>query len=240
MSLFRVAVPFCVLASILVSIATVPARAADLWGPTSSSTKDAPYVAPFSWTGLYLGANAGWTFGNADDTYDVGTPAATTFGINADGFSGGLHGGYNIQTGNLVVGIEGDFSWTDADGTKFCSNAVCLGTGTRPTLEINSIWSVRGRIGYAAGPTLWFATAGLAYADVDVRDPVQGGSDGKTHRGFIVGGGLERAINPNLRLRAEYLYANFEDKDYALVTTPDRFDLDTHTVRVGVSWSFGQ
>jgi opacity protein-like surface antigen len=60
-------------------------------------------------------------------------------------------------------------------------------------------------------------TAGVAFADVKVTDPLQGGADSKNHTGLTVGGGLEWAATRNLSVRAEYLFTYYNDRNYALV-----------------------
>ena len=99
------------------------AVAADL----PSTKGPAPFVAPpvFTWTGFYVGLNAGGQFGTSNARLVV--PAivngvanninatATTIAVGAGngsidptGFTGGLTVGYNWQMNSLVFGVEGD------------------------------------------------------------------------------------------------------------------------------------
>jgi outer membrane immunogenic protein len=95
-----------------------PAFAADLL-----NVKAAPWYAPaptFSWTGFYLGANAGVSAGtfNTSDRFGVyGTGDQDT--AASKGFSGGGQLGYNYQLpgSNVVVGIEADFQGSTLQGT---------------------------------------------------------------------------------------------------------------------------
>ncbi len=105
--------------------------------------------------------------------------------------------------------------------------------------------TVRGRVGYAAGPTLLYFTGGLAFADVDysVSGTGPGGafamSSDKIETGYTLGGGLEWAFAPNWSLKSEYLYVDLGDET---VTSPggvsSTTDLDFHTVRVGLNYHF--
>src|SRR5258708_23951748 len=64
-------------------------------------------VAPYSWTGFYIGANIGGWNTRAD--YSGGLVGS----VSRSSVLGGFYGGYNYQFGNLVVGTEGSFYLTD-------------------------------------------------------------------------------------------------------------------------------
>ena len=115
-----------------------PAMAADMYA--SSSLKDAPVVAApiTTWTGFYLGGNAGGGWATLDSD-------------NNTAFVGGGQIGYNYQTGQFVFGVESDIDvWVS---TK-------AGANTDPLLA-----DVTGRLGYAMGPVLLYAKGGWAYLD---------------------------------------------------------------------------
>jgi opacity protein-like surface antigen len=76
-----------------------------------------PPVVAFSWSGFYVGANAGYAWGKSDVTASAAGPPAGfnaafqnyfntngTFGLNPKGFVGGAQAGFNYQTGMLVYG----------------------------------------------------------------------------------------------------------------------------------------
>ncbi len=106
-------------------------RAADL----APITK-APAAAVYSWTGFYLGANAGYGWASNTDRITAVNDAAglianssiaTSLPIDADGFVGGGQIGYNWQISPLwVVGLESDIAWTDLDGTYRCQARMTL------------------------------------------------------------------------------------------------------------------
>jgi outer membrane immunogenic protein len=119
----------------------LPASAADLARPITKG----PIAAPppvFSWSGCYVGANAGWIGGrdkflltpsgnylnpagaaappNAAGTGLLGSDIAIVtdaFRGTDDGFAGGGQVGCNWQTGFLVLGAEADFNGTSLDRT---------------------------------------------------------------------------------------------------------------------------
>ena len=87
------------------------ATAADL--PVRVSPPTVPpvaYVQPiYNWSGFYVGGHIGGGF--ADSSWsDPFTGANNAF--NKLGFLGGGQVGANIQFNALVLGVEGDFSWT--------------------------------------------------------------------------------------------------------------------------------
>jgi opacity protein-like surface antigen len=106
------------------------AFAADL--PTRKGPPIAPvYVPPpFTWTGFYVGVNAGgaWTNGNNNNNNfgfpfvgavpfgGTSIPFATSGSSNRSGFIGGGQVGYNYQFGigsGFVLGGEADIDWAN-------------------------------------------------------------------------------------------------------------------------------
>ena len=99
------------------------AFAADVYA--HGGMKDAPveYIPPVSWSGFYLGVNAGYAWG----TSDMHVPAADT-SLSLD-TNGGIYGGqigYNYQIDNWVLGAEVSFSGSNADGSATCPTSSSL------------------------------------------------------------------------------------------------------------------
>ncbi|MGT2465138.1 outer membrane protein [Mesorhizobium atlanticum] len=61
---------------------------------------------PCSWTGLYVGANAGGAFGKVDGDF-TGILGSADIG----NFTGGALVGANYQYGQWVFGVEGDINY---------------------------------------------------------------------------------------------------------------------------------
>jgi outer membrane immunogenic protein len=154
-----------------------------------------PPVPVYSWTGFYVGGNAGYSWGNvASDFKDPGLAAGFGFGVpgtlpssypvtlNPNGFIGGGQFGYNWQVGpRWVVGIEGDLQGSDErSGTRFVNNYVCdiegfFGCTLSQTRDAKIDWfgTVRGRAGWLVTPTIWlYGTGGLAFGGVSVSGTV--------------------------------------------------------------------
>ena len=97
------------------------AQAADL--PTRKEAPAPVFVPPpFTWTGFYIGLNAGavWGSGSVSSTlFASGFPVLESewpggnLGGSQTGFIGGGQAGYNWQTGSFVLGVETDFDGTD-------------------------------------------------------------------------------------------------------------------------------
>ena len=207
-----------------------PALAADF--PVKAPKYVAPIVAPYSWTGFYVGGNVGYGWGNGDLTYNesafgsFGLPTSISGSHNLDGVIGGLQAGYNWQFDNRwVAGLETDFQWSGQKVSSTFSNNYTINTeggNISGNLSSKLLWfgTVRGRLGVLATPAiLVYATGGLAYGRVEasgsISDTFLGSTaaswnfnSSTTKTGWTVGGGVEGAI-PNTRewtWKVEYLY----------------------------------
>ena len=128
----------------LAALSTVSAFAADL---PSRKSAEAPAFAPplFTWTGFYVGLNAGAAFGNSSNSNGLSPsgnflnpglfPAANvaplgllgTGGSNNNArFAGGGQIGYNYQVGQLVFGIEADLDFITRGSRGNGNGAVVL------------------------------------------------------------------------------------------------------------------
>jgi outer membrane immunogenic protein len=107
---------------------------------------------------------------------------------------------------------------------------------------MNWFSTVRGRVGFASGPWLLYATGGLAIADVNNRvsfvdEPSFRDSD--TLTGYAVGGGLEWKFAQNWSAKAEYLYLGLGDSTLQNADGDTlRVNNDVQTVRVGLNYHF--
>src|SRR5438552_1372233 len=179
-----------------VIVSSGAADAADL--AARPYTKAAPPIvaAVYDWTGFYVGANLGWSFGRSrTDVTVAGVPFSST-SQRMDGILGGLQAGYNWQSGRAVFGLETDIQATAQKGSSSLGqfipgtagilcvleidviNPTCLpGTGIPGIPAITGIvtyqnklpWfgSFRGRLGFTpADRWLLYVTGGLAYGEV--------------------------------------------------------------------------
>jgi outer membrane immunogenic protein len=125
----RFALAFSVFAS-----TAVTAFAADL--PPRMVTKAMAPAVVYDWTGLYAGANLGWSFGRSNTDYTI---AGLPFGSTAqrmDGILGGLQAGYNWQHVRGIFGLEADIQATGQTGGSRLIDAI---PGTPGTPDIPAV-----------------------------------------------------------------------------------------------------
>jgi outer membrane immunogenic protein len=137
------------------------------------------------WSGVYIGANAGWhqTDTNVTRGFAVthttvpANPVDTFPTANADystssSWAAGGQVGLNKQVGHFVFGVEGDMDAVGGRGQQFSSYLLTAppSPGGRVTIEhaTRPDWTstVRARAGYAMGPVLFYGTGGLAIAQI--------------------------------------------------------------------------
>jgi outer membrane immunogenic protein len=257
------------------AMSALPALGADLYG---YGAKDAPMdVMPSFWSGFYLGVNGGYAWGaaasqlsaSAIENGDLAGGTATKGYWSNGGFGGGQFG-YNLQRHNLVFGFETDIQGAGirgkgaAEAVSLTDQAVTSDAGAKSNLD----WfgTLRGRVGYAFGSTLVYATAGLAYGEV--RDsltlsvtsnnalPTQnapGASKDLTTAGYVVGGGVETSITPSWSVKAEYQFIDLgssrlstsKDIPWGVSATDSgsasaKFDHSYNTIRFGLNYKFNQ
>jgi outer membrane immunogenic protein len=198
------------------------------------------YVPPppiFTWTGFYVGIEAGDQFGRSSTGIIAGPGAQPTYFPN--GFVGGGYAGYNYQINQFVVGIEGN-----VDGSTYNGSAVDGVTGALRSTREPVDGSVRGRIGYAWDRVLFFGTGGVAIADIRNQTSLGGLTDqfniGRV--GWTAGGGIEYAIDNNWAIRGEYLYSDYGHiTEFEATTTGDtirKHETDNKAM-IGLSYKFG-
>ena len=125
-------------------------------------------------------------------------------------FVGGVHLGYNWQKhGPWVFGIEGDVDFAD---------------------DVDYVATIRGRLGFAAGNTLFYGTAGAAFLGAE-----DSFGDDDTLEGWVAGLGLEHKFTQNVSAGLEGLYYNYGEIDGA----GSDEDLDTWTVRARLTYHLG-
>jgi outer membrane immunogenic protein len=220
---------------------TGAAHAADLGGVPYRSLKDEPVYAPtFSWTGFYIGATAGYAWG--DSRFNDGE-TSNPFDIDGGVFGGTI--GYNLQFHrNWVAGIEADISngpsGSFGPGNLGQPNGTGWGCGSGPcTTDVDWFGTLRGRLGFSADRLLVYATGGMAYGNINSRiENTTNFRADDTTVGWTVGGGVEYAFAPSWSFKVEYLHVDlgWTEKQGPL---PFKSDAEFDVVRAGLNYRFG-
>jgi outer membrane immunogenic protein len=219
---------FClkIAAAAAVSLIGAQAYAADL--PVKAPPVAPITPAPLTWTGFYIGANIGYGWANV---------GAASFSNDLNGVIGGGQIGYNWQTGGLVLGVEGDFQ---GSGERRSDSGTIGGIGFTVDQDIPWFATIRGRLGYAAGPWLFYGTGGAAWQNYKLSVTAPGGSvsDNATKAGWTAGGGVEWMFAPQWSLKAEYLYMDTGNTNVTLFGTTFTGHARNNIARVGVNYHF--
>jgi outer membrane immunogenic protein len=245
--------------ALVAGVASGPSAAADL-SPRMSMKASA--MAPiYSWTGCYIGANAGGgsdreTFVNVDPNLAVtGRPNIDLGSERATGAMGGGQIGCDYQAGNWVVGAQGMFDATDFKG----SNHVVPGPGDPQfgdvfdvSSRVSWVATATGRIGYAFQPQLLlYARGGAAWMRSDLNYSVTAMgitntyTGAETRTGWTAGAGLEYLMAANWSVFAEYSHMDFGTStlNTTLITDPSpvpiRIGRRIDTVMLGLNYRIG-
>lgn len=219
-------------AGILSVFASNLSRAADL-APPQPYVK-LPYqrynLAPFTWQGFYADFNGG--YGWADSRLSGATGTST---VHPAGALLGSGFGYNLQSGNMVYGVEGDadYSWMRDTNAAIAPCASCVARN-------HDLATVRGRVGYAWDRWLPYITGGAAIGDIQISTPA-GGSQATNKVGWTVGGGMEYAFSDSKwSTKLEYLYVNLGSAtcDTAHCGASTNAGFRANTIRAGLNYRF--
>jgi len=198
-----------------------------------------------NWAGFYLGGNFGSGTARERTTATV-LGATERFNLGPDGFIGGGQIGYNWQAANWVFGGEADFQ-----GSTQRDNRTALFGGTI-TYDAKLPWlaTVRGRLGYSVGSTLFYGTGGYAVGSVKTNVTTALGTETftKTKSGWTAGAGIEtpftlfNLFGPNWTSKTEYLYVDLGrvDNTFALSGIANSTKVTEHVFRTGINYHFNQ
>jgi outer membrane immunogenic protein len=237
------------------------AFAADL--PPRGYNKAPAVAAPVTnWSGLYVGGNVGYGWGNADTAFSFLSLGVdnTALDTKSKGVIGGAQIGYNWQIGAIVAGLEADIQGSGIEGSAersplFDTDAGAFVPGSFLSTEQKLSWfgTVRGRLGATVTPDLLlYATGGLAYGHVDASANTFFRSDfqypasvSKTKAGWTAGAGAEWMFARNWSAKVEYLYLDLGNVSAIgrSALTPDAVATYTwntreNIVRAGVNYHF--
>jgi outer membrane immunogenic protein len=201
---------------------------ADAADPIPSRSYRAAPVIPmvYDWTGFYIGGHVGGGWGG-----------------DASGVLGGGQVGFNYQTGQWVLGVEGQVSATSIKDTAsasfvFPGSAVGL---ARAEVRLDWISTLAARVGWAFDRSFVYGKVGGAWTHVsaDLSATINSfagsvsasGSVDKTFSGWMLGVGAEYALWDNWTAKIEYNMMDF-GQDFVA-------DNKLHVVKAGINYRFG-
>jgi len=252
---------------LLLGVAGVALMAAGAVNAADLPRKALPMVAPpppvFSWTGCYVGAQAGGGWGRKRNEHTEGIVASgvaseiVPLTSNAD-LSGGAFGGqvgcdYQF-TGGWVIGVRGNALAADIHGSGLQLDEPAEHADGIFAARTNFLASVTGRLGYSWNTVLAYVNGGAAWAHdkydfsraAELALVFQETFPTESRTGWTVGVGVEWAFAPNWSAFAEFAYYDFGDTSRSftgcspgLCETP-RFSLkqQIETVMIGVNYRF--
>ncbi|MGZ9100056.1 MAG: outer membrane protein [Brevundimonas sp.] len=145
--------------------------------------------------------------------------------LDPTGVEGSVRLGYDMQFGAFVIGAVGELSAVDVeDAVTSFSTTPAAYVFER---DIEHMAALRLRAGIAAGPALYYVTAGAAYAKVDNSFRTTNGANRFTETvdeddadGYQLGAGMEWRLAPNFSVTGEYLFTELQPGDYVVRAGP--------------------
>ena len=229
--------------------------------PTAASAGD-------DWTGFYAGGHLGYAAGFSNWTATQAGAATPSLSGALDLFQGynfstgkgsyllGLQAGYNYMLpSRVLLGVETDVWFPSVLGASQTIASPLIGQAIYRD-EVQMSGTLRGRIGYAPGHWLFYATGGFAYSFDEIsRTQVAGVAiDGTAAAGTVenlfmvprigaaAGAGVEVMLTPRWTARLEYLYTGYGSRSVDFPAGAQRFtsDLSVHTLRIGLDYRLGR
>jgi outer membrane immunogenic protein len=137
---------------------------------------------------------------------------------SASGWLAGAQAGYNWQSGPWVYGLEADISATRlrSELSAFLQSPTfpLLTAAGSASSSVDWYGTVRGRLGWSAGPLLFYGTGGLAYGDVSLQSSassnplVLSSASSPLRTGWVGGGGIDYEWTPNVILSLGYQFVD--------------------------------
>ncbi|HXD12861.1 MAG TPA: carbohydrate porin [Xanthobacteraceae bacterium] len=218
----------------------------------------------YDWSGFYAGGHLGVAWGSSNWTASTaGAPAPFASGsfslfepINSfsetGSFLDGMQAGYNYMLpSRFVVGAEADASFPSFQN----HNGISIGgtsTLLAPAIGAESFsetmlafGTVRGRVGYAPGGWLFYATGGFAWAyDQQMLTQAASGATASPFLwrfGWTAGAGVEVPVAPHWTARLEYLFTDYGASGVTFPAAGQRFssDFSLQEIRAGLDYRFG-
>jgi len=177
------------------------------------------------WKGFYVGGQLGgawdnehWHYTNPNYFNTLGkTLLGKNFNFNSHSFAGGLDGGFNYQTGPLVLGVEASFTdlnLNDKRASPFFPTEDVYSTST------HYVVAAKGRLGYAYQQWLPYISGGwtgnkLALTLNDTVNSVRAHAN-QWSNGWVASVGVDYRLNQQFSVGLAYDYSQFTINDKSI------------------------
>jgi len=213
------------IAAIATLIAT-PALAADM-------ALKAPPAEIWSWTGFYIGANAGdgWASTEWLNNHISTCPGNALFTVSScptgsqssNSFIGGGQIGARVQTGQFVFGIEGTADYANFHASTLDPQAFAQGFTIFDGTQLRGLYTATGQVGAAWDRSLWYVKGGFAGSSLtQTSTAIAGPTFGAVSHlayGWTVGTGLDYRVTRNVSVGLEYDYIRLYAGNASTCTT---------------------
>lgn len=207
--------------------------------------------------GAYGGLHVGHGIGDNHNIKTTGQAAGNIANVasgacpgsvsnDADGFIGGVALGYNKQSSNIVYGLETDIDLTDINDTSHVGTVNPTVTPP-PSLtnnfkqDLQYLGTVRARLGGVKNKASFTGAAPTSVGQFS-------GSNDDTEYGWVLGAGVEHALDAHLRMTASCMYYDLGSNTIGLAVVSgsggggtgyiSKFDTTGHLLRAGIGYQF--
>lgn len=173
---------------------------------------------------------------------------------------GGAALGYNWLADRFLFGVEADLSALDGKNSTTSTVTALSPYRVEGSAEVDWVATLRGRLGVVFGRSLVYGTAGLAFGEIEFNQSivqlnfpfVETGASSSTKTGWVLGAGLEHALDDEWSLRLQYLHVDLGSEGSgsvgvcpqpsvdvcAVYTGSHKVDFALDSVTAGVSYRF--
>jgi outer membrane immunogenic protein len=245
------------------SVAGLTVLAAGAVNAADLPRKAPPQPPPpaFSWTGCYLGGEAGWGWGQKRYTHTEGSvssgvdheiaPLESDTDLNGGVIGGQIGCDYQFN-GNWVIGIRGNALAANIRGHGLQVDEPLENENGTFSVRADFLASVTGRLGYSIwnNTVLPYVNGGVAWthdkydfsAAQELALIFQDTNPQESRTGWTIGGGVEWAFAPNWSTFVEFDYYDFGNTSHSFTISNEtpRADIRQHieTLMVGLNYRF--
>ena len=200
--------------------------------------------------GPYAGIHIGYdtSYANGVD-YLSEAPTGWLFSNSSLGSTvfGGFVGFNKVLTNNVLVGIEADYEFQNADKVSSEFEDGVPRSDYSVKSKASDAASIRAKLGYVFNEdrTLVYLTAGYAleklentYIDAS-EDVVATNTSSNWYKGWTVGAGGEHFVYDNLAIKAEFRYTDDDNQVDSVYSSTYKVNFQPNkSVRIGVAYHF--